>query len=359
MFGIIRCVILGVGLSEVMMMAATTDFDNTSSSSEAIVVEVYTQTPTGWIPFVAALDADTTLQQLSSVLQLQTGVRQWRQSTPRTPTYPHQVAVTNQDLRGPIVAPSHYGLTMLPLTGLLNTTLRQLRPMLVSCGSITGSVPMLLHRLSTALPDADDSAEALECAQLLATLAGTAAGPDAEHGSEPTEATVPKGPRTERRAIKRPLPLPMHMRDETQAQAGVAAPINSAGSCDSDSDDVVWAPNHSERPTRRRRHPPAYLSAAHRGKRSETGKRWTLEETDAFIAGVEQHGVGNWQKVHETCGALFGRRTTVDLKDKWRNLVKAVSTPGLIPRSVRLTPEQKERIQICIATKVQGSRAAA
>lgn len=252
----------------------------------------------------------------------------------------------DQDLRGPIAVPLNSALTMLPLTGLCDNTLRQLRAMLVSCGSVHGSIPMLLQQQAPPVKEADEGAEALECAQLLATMADTVQ-------AELVPRAESKGPRTERRAIKRPLPLPLHMRDEAQAQA-----TPSAGSCDSDSDDMVWAPSHPERPAKRRRFPPAHLAAVHRGKRAETGKRWSVEETDAFIAGVEQHGVGNWQKVHETCGTLFGRRTTVDLKDKWRNLVKAVSTPGLIPRSVRLTLGQKERILACIAAKAQGSQAA-
>lgn len=230
---------------------------------------------------------------------------------------------------------------MLPLGDVF--TLRQLRPVLASCGSVAGSLLMLLQHRPCVADTNDEHEEELECAQLLATLADT----------QPEEMPRPKhkGLRTERRAVKRPLPLPSHMRDDGEAVGATPStnPILSSRSCDSDSDDVVWAPRQPERPSKRRRQPPAHLS--HRGKRAETGKRWSLEETDAFITGVEQHGIGNWQKVHDACSALFGRRTTVDLKDKWRNLVKAVSTPGLIPRSVRLTSEQKERIRACIARK--------
>lgn len=58
------------------------------TSPELIMVEVYTQMPAGWMPYVAALDANTTLQQLRTQLQQHTGVRADRQDTHAT-TYLH------------------------------------------------------------------------------------------------------------------------------------------------------------------------------------------------------------------------------------------------------------------------------
>jgi hypothetical protein len=56
-----------------------------------------------------------------------------------------------------------------------------------------------------------------------------------------------------------------------------------------------------------------------------TNVRWSREEETAFVRLVEMQGQGNWAKVlsegHAT-GALHQCRSSVDLKDKWRNLQK-------------------------------------
>jgi hypothetical protein len=33
-----------------------------------------------------------------------------------------------------------------------------------------------------------------------------------------------------------------------------------------------------------------------------------------------RHGVGNWKRISEDCEFQFVNRTTIDLKDKWRNI---------------------------------------
>eukprot|EP00899_Mesostigma_viride_P002501 jgi/Mesvir1/12251/Mv00468-RA.2 len=52
-------------------------------------------------------------------------------------------------------------------------------------------------------------------------------------------------------------------------------------------------------------------------------KRWTLAEETLFLQEVKKHGLGNWKPVLSNNAEQFVGRTTVDLKDKWRNLVKA------------------------------------
>ncbi len=233
----------------------------------------------------------------------------------------------------------------------------------------------------------------LECAQLLATLADTMT--DDVHDDDDVQPPGSKGPRAPRRAIKRMLSID-HLVDVVEPHPDVPSspytsspphPSGPSGAIYSHDDDhharASASPSPLTRqegarqegarqegprqegprqeggsqegpPVKRPRRVASHMSGIqqHRSKRTETGKRWTFEETEAFLAGVEMYGVGNWQKVHDACASLFGqRRTTVDLKDKWRNLVKAVSTPGLIPRSVRLTPEQKQRILLCIQAK--------
>ena len=68
-------------------------------------------------------------------------------------------------------------------------------------------------------------------------------------------------------------------------------------------------------------------------------KRWDQAETDLLIELVQQHGKGKWRKVLEEGAATFDtHRTTVDLKDKWRNLERS----GLAP-DVPDNPETKNR----------------
>ncbi|KAI4382312.1 hypothetical protein MLD38_008291 [Melastoma candidum] len=50
---------------------------------------------------------------------------------------------------------------------------------------------------------------------------------------------------------------------------------------------------------------------------------WTLSEVMRLIEGVSHLGVGRWSKIKRLLFATSKHRTSVDLKDKWRNLVKA------------------------------------
>ena len=61
---------------------------------------------------------------------------------------------------------------------------------------------------------------------------------------------------------------------------------------------------------RKRRRPP------HRRKTV----RWDAREVDALVAGVRIHGVGKWAAILRHSPVFNGVRTSVDLKDKWRNL---------------------------------------
>mmetsp|Transcript_938 Transcript_938/g.2447 ORF Transcript_938/g.2447 Transcript_938/m.2447 type:complete len:331 (-) Transcript_938:135-1127(-) len=59
-------------------------------------------------------------------------------------------------------------------------------------------------------------------------------------------------------------------------------------------------------------------------------KRWDPEETKLLLSLVTEHGKGKWKKVLEIGEGTFDKhRTTVDLKDKWRNLEKSGVAPKL------------------------------
>ncbi|XP_055961090.1 uncharacterized protein LOC126673714 [Mercurialis annua] len=57
-------------------------------------------------------------------------------------------------------------------------------------------------------------------------------------------------------------------------------------------------------------------------KKRRPVKRWTLEEEDALRGGVEEFGKGNWKLILRFKQDIFGNRTEVDLKDKWRNMTR-------------------------------------
>ncbi|KAI3943670.1 hypothetical protein MKW92_026163 [Papaver armeniacum] len=50
---------------------------------------------------------------------------------------------------------------------------------------------------------------------------------------------------------------------------------------------------------------------------------WTLSEVMKLIEGVSEHGVGRWTEIKWLLFPSSAHRTAVDLKDKWRNLLKA------------------------------------
>ncbi|KAK1357425.1 hypothetical protein POM88_050681 [Heracleum sosnowskyi] len=50
---------------------------------------------------------------------------------------------------------------------------------------------------------------------------------------------------------------------------------------------------------------------------------WSLEEVLQLVDGVSEHGVGKWTEIKRMCFSSSPHRSAVDLKDKWRNLLRA------------------------------------
>jgi len=63
-----------------------------------------------------------------------------------------------------------------------------------------------------------------------------------------------------------------------------------------------------------------------KSKRTSAGRRkilrWGPEEVECLHAGVEKYGIGRWKEILEDRDFIFHHRTTVDLKDKYRNILK-------------------------------------
>ncbi|PKU68615.1 uncharacterized protein LOC110110710 isoform X2 [Dendrobium catenatum] len=52
-------------------------------------------------------------------------------------------------------------------------------------------------------------------------------------------------------------------------------------------------------------------------------RAWTLGEVLKLVEGVSRYGAGRWSQIRQVAFASGSHRTSVDLKDKWRNLLKA------------------------------------
>ena len=50
---------------------------------------------------------------------------------------------------------------------------------------------------------------------------------------------------------------------------------------------------------------------------------WTREEVSLLMMGIVKHGRGSWAKiVRDNAHTVLSRRSSIDLKDKWRNLCR-------------------------------------
>lgn len=64
-----------------------------------------------------------------------------------------------------------------------------------------------------------------------------------------------------------------------------------------------------------------FRSIARLSKRRRN-RAWSDEETNALLHGVTEYGEGKWKLILTLFHDKFIRRTEVDLKDKWRNLLR-------------------------------------
>ena len=60
----------------------------------------------------------------------------------------------------------------------------------------------------------------------------------------------------------------------------------------------------------------------------------SIEETEALVLGVEQCGGGKWADIKKLGYDVIAARSAVDLKDKWRNLMRVAMLPHIATRCV-------------------------
>lgn len=88
-----------------------------------------------------------------------------------------------------------------------------------------------------------------------------------------------------------------------------------------DSDDTSPARLHLPSP-RRTVISPLKRYEMKRIPRRRQNKRWSLLEEDTLRDAVHKHGKGNWKLILTIYADIFEERTEVDLKDKWRNMIR-------------------------------------
>ncbi|XP_061370319.1 telomere repeat-binding factor 4-like [Gastrolobium bilobum] len=81
--------------------------------------------------------------------------------------------------------------------------------------------------------------------------------------------------------------------------------------------------------------------------------KWTQDEEDALIAGVEKHGPGKWKNILKDpqFAPFLTSRSNIDLKDKWRNLGVSNGAQGSkeksrVPKLKAPSPASSATLQI-------------
>ena len=86
------------------------------------------------------------------------------------------------------------------------------------------------------------------------------------------------------------------------------------------------------------------------GRRSKHHNPWALEEAEALVRGVAQCGGGKWADIKKLGFPAIEHRTAVDLKDKWRNLLRIAMLPA---QSVKTVGDKKREIPQELLAKVR------
>ncbi|EEF42929.1 hypothetical protein RCOM_1355420 [Ricinus communis] len=77
------------------------------------------------------------------------------------------------------------------------------------------------------------------------------------------------------------------------------------------------------------------------GDRRKHQRMWTLSEVSKLIDGIAQYGTGRWTDIKKLFFASSAYRTPIDLRDKWRNLLRASSVQKQKLKQNKKEVEQK------------------
>jgi hypothetical protein len=79
-------------------------------------------------------------------------------------------------------------------------------------------------------------------------------------------------------------------------------------------------------------------------RRSKHHSPWTLTESEALVEGVSRCAGCRWTVIKKLGLESLERRTAMDLKDKWRNLLQLASLPSQSRRKAETPPELLQRV---------------
>ncbi len=79
-------------------------------------------------------------------------------------------------------------------------------------------------------------------------------------------------------------------------------------------------------------------------RRSKHHSPWTLVESEALVDGVARCSGCRWTVIKKLGLESLERRTAMDLKDKWRNLLQLASLPSQSRRKAETPPELLQRV---------------
>ncbi|KAK8500356.1 hypothetical protein V6N13_008855 [Hibiscus sabdariffa] len=141
---------------------------------------------------------------------------------------------------------------------------------------------------------------------------GNVRAPSADHTAEPSQ---DKG----NGAFIRPNKV---RRTGIMERNGTARTFEWEDSIDDSSEESGSFSNRCTLPSPRTKHvSPLHIDEPKRWGRRRKINRWTDEEEKALTEGVQKYG-NQWTRILEIYKEIFRDRSSVDLKDKWRNLLR-------------------------------------
>ncbi|KAG2322467.1 hypothetical protein Bca4012_056789 [Brassica carinata] len=89
------------------------------------------------------------------------------------------------------------------------------------------------------------------------------------------------------------------------------------------------------------------------GLRKKHHRAWTLSEVTQLVEGVAKYGAGKWSEIKKLSFSSHSYRTPVDLKDKWRNLLRTsfVQSPSNSMASLKKHGSMHIPMQILLQVK--------
>ncbi|XP_021303973.1 uncharacterized protein LOC8078023 [Sorghum bicolor] len=121
--------------------------------------------------------------------------------------------------------------------------------------------------------------------------------------------------------VEDPLPAVKAVADEVlAARMDKGVSFNAEGEIGQPTTCDAAGPSKPHLPSPRRMPPSPLPPQENISKHRRARKCWSLLEEETLRNGVQQYGIGNWRDILNHNLDIFIGRTTVDLKDKWRNM---------------------------------------